>query len=108
MKKRTFPLTLLKDGWGLPHGYGATEQEAEILSDEVFDSGRWHEFHHLVFRAPDDGLLWQVPYSQGLTEVQDNYAWDSDDIHVDEDGNVEGVQVEPVQVTVTHYKPVEG
>lgn len=107
MIKRKFPKDLLKD-WGLPHGYDAGDVEAEIISDEVIDSGRWQEYHHVVFVAPDDGKTWRVGYSRGLTENQEMQPWDSEDHHADyQTGAVEGVQVEPIQVTTTHYRPIE-
>lgn len=105
--KRKFPKGLLKD-WGLPYGYDSTDVEAEILSDEAIDNGRWHEHHHLVFVAPDDGKTWRVGYSKGLTEIQDMQPWDSEDNHVDYMTKaIEGVQVEAVQVTTTHYRPIK-
>lgn len=105
--KRKFPKDLLKD-WGLPYGYDATEEEAQILSDEAIDSGRWSEHHHLVFVAPDDGKTWRVGYSKGLTEIQDAFPWDDEDSHVDyTTKTIQGVQVEPVEITTTHYIAVE-
>lgn len=101
--KRKFQVALLKE-WGLPYGI---VEPGSILQDEAIDSGRWSEFHHLVFRAPDDQCLWRVGYEVGLTELQDQRPWDSEDTHVDLDGTVEGVRVKVKRVTTITYVPKE-
>lgn len=104
--KRKFPKDLLKS-WGIPHGYGHAPHEATILLDEEVDSGRWHQYHQVVFIAPDDGKTWRVGYSSGLTEIQEMQPWDDEDNHVDLDGTVEGVEVEPFEITTIGYRPVK-
>ena len=104
--KREFPKGMLKD-WGLPYGFDAVEVEAEILAKKETDTSRWHQHHHLVFVAPDDGKVWRVGYSSALTEIQDMQPWDSEDVHVNMGDTVTGVEVEPATVVVTIYQPVE-
>lgn len=95
--ERMFETELLK-AWGLPW-YGAVQ-------DEVHDTGRWHEYHALVFKAPDDGLLYRVFYATGLTELQEMRPWDDEDPNVNGDGTVKGVHVEPVETVVIEYQVV--
>jgi hypothetical protein len=102
MAKRKFSKDLLRE-WGLPWDVYGTP----VTRDEVIDSGRWHEHHEVVFMAPDDGKTWRVGYSAGLTEIQEMQPWDDEDTHVDLDGMVEGVQVEPYERVVIDYKEVE-
>lgn len=99
--KRKFEVAALQM-WGLPWGMA----DGRLIEDEVIDSGRWTEYHQVVFRAPDDDKLWRVGYEVGLTEMQGSRPWDEDDTHVDADGYVEGVHVEPHEVTVVQYRPV--
>jgi hypothetical protein len=102
MNKRKFQKDLLRE-WGLPW----TVMNRNPLRDEAIDSGRWHEHHELVFVAPDDGKTWRVGYSSGLTEIQDMQPWDDEDVHVNSDGTIDGVQVEPYERVVIDYKEVE-
>lgn len=91
--KRVFQVEQL-EGWGLPYG-------GPLVDDHVIDTDRWSEHHWLYFNALDDGLLWRVPYSKGLTEMQDERPWEYED-------SVEGVRVEPYERTITDYREVEG
>lgn len=95
--ERQFTKELLEE-WGLPWG--------NALQDEVHDTGRWQEHHALVFRAPDDSLLYRVFYAQGLTEMQEMDPWDDEDPNVSSDGTIPGEQVEPVETTVIEYQVV--
>lgn len=90
--KRVFQVEQL-EGWGLPFG-------GPMVDDHVFDTGRWEEFHHLYFMAPDDGLLWRVPYDRGLTEAQEQQPWE-------DQTSVVGTRVEPYERTITDYREVD-
>lgn len=96
--KRTFDKNLLVAAWGLPHNI---DKEGEIIEDTIVETSRWSEIHSLIFKAPDDGKFYEVSYSQGLTEYQDESPWEYD-------SEVQGTEVEPREVTVVKYLPVEG
>lgn len=89
--KRKFPKALLKE-WDLPYE-GAIE-------DEIEDTSRWSEHHRLVFKAEDDGLLYETSYSRGLTEYQDEQPWEYET-------EITATQVEKREVLVYKYLPVE-
>lgn len=97
--KRNFPKELLQQ-WDIPWG-------SDVLSDEVWDTGRWQEWHAAVFRAPDDGRLWRVIYAQMTGDLHEMDPWDEDDPNVNSDGTVTGEEVEPVEVTTTEYRAVK-
>lgn len=94
------------DAMGVPHDLPtdpahAPEGAAVQLHCEQYASRRWVSAHELVFRAPDDGRAYRVTYEQGLTELQeDTDPWVYDD-------EIEAVEVEARQVTVTSWVPVE-
>jgi len=86
--------------WDLPGAWA--DDSPEILHREQIDARRWVSVHILVFRAPDDGKAYQVTYVEGLTEVQeDTDPWGDYD-------EIEGVEVEAQQVTVTEWVRVNG
>lgn len=93
--KRIFPKALLTEEWGLPHG------DADVvISDDIEDTSRWSEHHTLIFKAPDDGKVYRVYYSTGLTEYQDESPWEYDT-------EIEGVEMVKRKVLVYKYLPVE-
>jgi hypothetical protein len=101
MIQRTFTRDQLL-GWGLPHGFAATDEKAAILDQVDMGSGRWESYHQVVFRAPDDGRVYAIDYSQGLTEDQFVEPW--------EDAvQVVAIQVQSVQrmVAITDWVPVK-
>lgn len=70
----------------------------EILLDEQVDTSRWSSHHRLVFSF--EGRFWEVDYSQGLSETQDERPFEySPD-------QVEAQEVELYQKIVTDYRPV--
>jgi hypothetical protein len=98
MPIRTFTREQL-DAWDLPDAWA--DDSPEILHREQVDSRRWVSVHELVFRAPDDGLTYQVHYEQGLTESQDDTdPWN----YYDE---INGVEVQQQPVTVMQWQPVK-
>ncbi|MFJ3248358.1 hypothetical protein [Streptomyces sp. NPDC086782] len=97
MPTREFTREQLEE-WDLPGAWA--DNAPEILHREQIDTRRWVSVNELIFRAPDDGKAYRVCYGEGLTEVQD----DTDPWNYDL--SVEGVEVEPVEVTVTDWREV--
>ena len=66
---------------------------AKSMSDEIYDTSRWSEHHELVFQDLETEKFYQVCYSKGLTEYQDE-----DPFQFEEDGSkcTEVKQVEKV------------
>lgn len=58
---------------------------------EHVDSGRWYEYHDVVFKA-DDGKLYYAAVQHGLTEYQECYGEESYPSMVN--GNLECPEVE--------------
>lgn len=73
MITRTFTVEQLR-AWGLPTG--GDEHSAQILHDESIGHRRWTDERRCVFRAPDDGLVYRVVYSKGLTEHNEEQPWE--------------------------------
>lgn len=48
-----------------------------LIKDTITDTSRWSEHHEIIFAH--DGKFYKTYYSQGLTEQQDEYAWDNDE-----------------------------
>jgi len=90
--KREFPKEeLLALVWGDdPPGY-------EKIEEQQAGTGRWSSYHSLVFRY--EGELWRTHYSVGLTESQDQEPFEYDE--------PVAYRVEPYEVTVTKYRPIE-
>lgn len=70
-----------------------------VVQTRQTSSGRWETHHIAIFRAEDDGLLWQVGYQLPATERQECDRWY-------DENPVTATQVEPYQVEVTKYRPV--
>jgi len=66
-----------------------------LLQDEVIDTGRWSEFHEIVFNY--QGATYKADYSCGLTEMQDERPWDDEEV-------VPCTEVEATQVTRTEWR----
>ncbi len=75
-------------------GEEADDQEffEEVTSAEITGDSRWSKFYEQVFKDKRDETYWEITWSRGATEYQDNGAED-----------VEVAQVWPVEVTVTRY-----
>lgn len=70
-----FTKHFLMEELGLPY--------ENTLVDNIIDTTRWSEIHEIVFAH--DGKFYQTTYSQGLTELQDESAWEMEnDIDCDE------------------------
>ena len=90
--KRTFTRDELEE-LGLP-------DSDHTIHTEQIDERRWYSIHELVFRIEDNGPLWRVNYYEPLTELQEHDTWN-------DQKTIGAVQVEPYEVTVTKYRPVE-
>jgi hypothetical protein len=105
-RTRTFTRDQL-DALGVPHDLTSEDNAAAFpeaaieLHREQVDTRRWVSVHELIFRAPDDGKAYRVHYEQGLTEIQeDTDPWDYT-------REVEAVEVEQRQTTVTEWHPAD-
>ena len=49
------------------------------VENEIVDTGRWTETHELIVVRKSDGKLFRSFYSQGLTESQDQRAYEYDE-----------------------------
>jgi hypothetical protein len=72
------------------------ENYTEVTSPEIYDQGRWETSFSQVFRDCRDNSFWEISWTRGSTEFQDEGP-----------ENIEVRQVWPHQVTVTQYKPEE-
>lgn len=50
------------------------EMVSNSVYDEITDTSRWSEYHEMVF--DHEGKYYMVEYSQGKTEMQDEYPFD--------------------------------
>ena len=73
----------------------------ELVQEDLIDTTRWSHVHERIYKDLNTGKFYSTSYSSGATECQDErpYEYDGDVI--------EFTEVEPVQVTVTQYRPVE-
>lgn len=70
------------------------------LHKEHVDSWRWSEVYTCVFRAPDDGKIYQVTYQRPSTEHQECDTWFDQE-------QITATEVEQQPVTVMQWKPVK-
>lgn len=75
--------------------------EFQIISDEIVDTSRWSTIYEMVFMEKGTGKYYQTSYSRGATECQDEspYEYEPDQIKLTE--------VEPVEVMIIQYRPVQ-
>lgn len=87
-----------EDLLGLLYG---EESNLEQISDDVIDNTRWSIISELLFKDTETGKAYQVCYSRGATECQDEspFEYDGDMINCTE--------VEPVEVMKIVYQPVK-
>lgn len=73
----------------------AEDQESyeEVTNAKITGDSRWSKFYEQVFKDTRDGTFWEISWSRGATEYQDEGA---------EDVTVQ--QVWPHQVTKTVYR----
>lgn len=72
--------------------------EYEIISKTLEDNSRWSLEYEMIFKFKDK--YYRTWYERGATECQDErpYEYDDDEIEV--------VEVEPFEETVTSYRAV--
>lgn len=73
MARKTFTTDYLRNELGLPF------DSVHVISDKISDTGRWSILHDLIFKDPADGKCYQVGYSVGATEMQDERPWEYED-----------------------------
>lgn len=66
----------------------------EVEPEEITGQSRWNTYYSQILKYKD-GTFWQVTWSRGSTEMQDDGV---EDLGL--------IQVEPKEVTVTHYVAV--
>ena len=72
----------------------------ELLENELLEVSRWQQHFRMTFKLPD-GDIYQVRYTKGATEQQDEQPFEyADDI-------VPCVQVRPRTQVITVYEPIE-
>lgn len=71
------------------------------VESEIQDTTRWSIIEKMIFQEISTGLFYQIEYSYGATEYQDERPFEHDgDL-------IECVQVEPVEVKSIVYKPIK-
>jgi hypothetical protein len=98
---RKVPRELIYETWGVPFDPDE-ELGVRILDTIDGDHGRWESYHTVIFKAPDDGLIYSADYSRGLTENQDVRPWEYDD-----EVTITRVESKQRVITVTDWVPVE-
>lgn len=89
MNKKTFDVDYLKEEYDLPYdGY---------IYKELVDTSRWGEIYEIVFKHEEK--FWSFSFEQGATEMQDYDDWD-------DESEVECMEVEEYEKTVTAWRPV--
>lgn len=48
------------------------EGYTEVTPSKIVDQGRWKTFYQQVFEKEADGTFWEIFWSRGSTEYQDN------------------------------------
>jgi hypothetical protein len=96
MKTKIFKKDYLVKELGLPDDYDSSL--VEVVFNDVVSTKRWSIQYKLIFKL--NGVFYETEYSEGATEMQDESAWEFED-------EVECTIVEPKEVTVVEYIPVE-
>lgn len=79
------------------------DDDADLLKveDEIIDQSRWSIIHRLVFTEVGTHNFYEVTYSHGATEYQDETPFEY------EPNMIECHEVEPVEITKTVYQRIE-
>lgn len=70
----------------------------EKVSDRIVDTGRWSIHSNLIFKDKASGKFYEVRYSVGATESQDEAPFEY------EEDDVKCYEVRPVEKTVIVYE----
>lgn len=73
----------------------------EVVSDTLTGRTRWSVIYTLVFRDLTDNKYYQINYSTGATELQDERPFDNDQ------NTIQCHRVQPMQELVTVYKSIK-
>lgn len=92
------PKIVLSEEDGRMVVYG-DHKDYETISEEIYDQSRWSIRKSGVFKRLSDGTFWTTDWAEGATEYQEERPFEYED--------AEFVQVEPKEVTVIQYLPVE-
>lgn len=79
---------------------GGSNESYEIIHQELIDHTRWSVVYEIVFRDAVTLEYFRAYYNEGATEYQDESPWEWE-------SEVIASLVEPRNVTVTQYFPVE-
>ena len=71
----------------------------QTISEEIYGQGRWSIRKSGIFKRLSDETFWAASWSVGATEYQEERPFEYED--------AEFTQVEPKEVTVIQYLPVE-
>ena len=72
------------------------ENDIEVIKDEIYDTSRWSVNYELIFKFEEK--FYQVDYSRGSTEYQDETPFENEGDYID------CVEVVPVEKTVVVYE----
>lgn len=67
----------------------------EVTAEKIEEQSRWSTFFSQVYKDTRDGTFWEIYWSRGSTECQDE----------DIEDNLSVSQVYPKEVTTTVYSP---
>lgn len=68
----------------------------KMINDEIYDTGRWSEFHESVYLYISSNKFYKFNWSVGLTEMQDERPYEYDNI-------VKPIEVVPKDIIKTIY-----
>jgi hypothetical protein len=75
-------------------------EDFQVIKDEIYDTGRWSDYHNCILKHLPTNKFFEVNYSQGSTEMQDEYAFEYEN-------EVTFSEVEPYEKTITAYRKVK-
>jgi len=81
--------------------FADSTDKLELISDNISETGRWSEYHDVVFKDKETDGIFSVGYSKGLTESQDEYPFDDEGEMISCDELIEG------RIVVKTYLPIE-
>lgn len=92
LEKLFYKSVVEKDGYNL-----------KLIKSEYINYDRWSIDFNYIFKDVTTGKLYEFSYGHGATEYQDDPGFYTDL----GDGEIECTEVEPVEVPVIMYTPVE-
>ncbi len=100
MPVKSFPKEMMQEVVGMSPSERYSDIPLVMIKETITDTGRWTITYEAVIQDLTDGKFYKIWYSRGATEMQDEspFEYDGDEI--------ECVEVEPFQKTVTRYRTV--